>query len=133
MTDSPQEVIEAFEAVEEAQSAIGLLHSEVKGLDHIPLAAPGLRRLIEVIEVREDFRSVAERVLADVFLADSREQARAYFETPGANRRAVVVTEEGHVITDHSFYCASHDGGLVQLKAKAEELEEQIEDCKTSL
>ena len=88
--------------------------------------------LLDKIDVQADFSLAAERLLGDVYLADTTEQALSFIEQASFATRMesesatpVVVTRAGEIVTDVSFFSLQHAGGLVQLKVRCSELETQ--------
>ena len=95
-------------------------------------AEHGLVNLLEVVQVRAEFTLAAERLLGDVFVADSTEKGLTFIEQASFAARMesevstpIVVTRAGEIVTDFSFFSLQHAGGVVQLKVRCSELERQ--------
>jgi chromosome segregation protein len=96
------------------------------------------KRLLEVIDVKPEFGASAEQVLSHYYVADSVDEATRYFEervtqgfSPGSFL-GTIVTKNGEVLTDLSFFCAGRTGqGVLHLQREAEELEQQVEKFRT--
>ena len=92
------------------------------------------KKLLDVIEMKPEFQAPAEQVLARYYVADSVDAATAFFEervkqgfSPGSFG-GTIVTLDGEVLTDLSFFCAGRTGqGVLHLQREAEELEQQVE------
>ena len=92
----------------------------------------GLVNLLDAIKVREEFSLAADRLLGDVYVADSTEKGLTFIEQASFAARMqsevatpVVVTRAGEILTDYSFFSLQHAGGVVQLKVRCSELEAQ--------
>lgn len=88
-----------------------------------PLAWP-LPRLLEQLEVQPDYMRGAILSFGNVYVARSLSEAReAYKALPSHMPCDVtVVTLQGEIVTKDSFFSLRHEGGLLQLKVKEEEL-----------
>lgn len=82
-----------------------------------------LRGLLSCLTVSEPCRLAASRIFAGVLVADSLDQAFAYFDggTPGRDDDTVV-TLDGDIVTAWSFFSFRHEGGLIHLKRRVEDL-----------
>ncbi len=111
----------------EETPAIGVL----RAIDsiNIPEIAPAIPevpfvRALDKIGTSESCALAVRRLLSNVYFCDSLEQALEWFEGEGCrNRECVLVTREGDVVTDYSFFSIRHEGGVIQLKKEAEELQ----------
>ncbi len=87
-----------------------------------------LPAMLPLLTINAGCKLAASRVFADVFVADSINEAFAFFEGAAASgldlKEAKVVTLEGEIITAFSFYSLRHEGGLIQLKRRVEDLKE---------
>lgn len=84
--------------------------------------------LLSLVEVREDARSAAQRVLGGVFVAPSLGEATEFFRShaQGDLSRVTVVTRDGEILTDVSFFTLPHEGGIIQFRNRAEEVRTQL-------
>jgi chromosome segregation protein len=87
-------------------------------------------RLLDVIEVAADVSLVAERLLGQVYVADSLAAAKSYFASATNTQGITVVTADGDIVTDYSFYSLRHEGGVIQLKNKSFELEARVHELE---
>lgn len=90
--------------------------------------------LLKLVTVDADCQLAAEKFLGTVFLADDLEQALTFMEKSSQIDKGTgitIVTLEGDLLTDNSFYTLRHEGGLVQLKSEAVSLEDQLGDLQT--
>src|SRR5690606_20423555 len=79
--------------------------------------------LLSLIEVAPGFSLAAERLFAGVHVVQNFEEGARYFESAGVSAAGVtLVTVDGDLLTDYSFYSLRHDGGVIQLKNKLREL-----------
>ncbi len=83
-------------------------------------------RVLDVIEVTAECKRAAERVFNGVYVAETLDAALDFFGGVGSAAGITLVTLQGDIVTDYSFYSMRHDGGLVQLKGRARELEVKI-------
>ncbi|NLF25717.1 MAG: AAA family ATPase [Deltaproteobacteria bacterium] len=83
-----------------------------------------LPRLLDRLQVAESCRLAAEHLLGNVRLVGSSQEAFTFFAGETTSSDLVLVTPAGEVITAFSFQAFCHEGGAVQLKSKAAELEE---------
>lgn len=85
-------------------------------------------RVLDVVEVTPECRRAAERVFHGVYVVETLDAALDFFGGVASAPGVTLVTLQGDMLTDYSFYTMRHDGGLVQLKGRARELEVQIAD-----
>lgn len=111
--------------------ALGLFKRDAESEPTSPPAElGGLRPLLAELSTGESVRSVAARIFGDVYYAESLEAATAFFaKSDGATRKGVtVVTLEGDILTEFSFYSFRHEGGIIQLKNRLEELQRTVHE-----
>ncbi|MFM1848079.1 MAG: hypothetical protein RL417_1553 [Pseudomonadota bacterium] len=83
-------------------------------------------RVLEIVEVTPECRRAAERVFHGTYVVETLDAALDFFGGVESAPGVTLVTLQGDILTDYSFYSMRHDGGLVQLKGRARELEVQI-------
>lgn len=131
VSDNPDGIAHAF-----LEQLIAKDSKEKKGLgigifkagEALPItqeAATPFPRMLDLIEVKAGFSYAAQRVLSEVYVAETAAQAFAFFEQ-NASSDVTIVTVDGDIVTGHSFYSLRHDGGLIQLQAKVLELQENL-------
>ncbi|MFB3926452.1 MAG: chromosome segregation protein SMC [Syntrophales bacterium] len=95
----------------------------------------GAVKLIDVIKVREDFKSIADYLLGDVLLISSLHTGVSMWRRNGFS--GTLVTPEGDIISPHGVLTggASSNGesGLLHNRREMAELEQQINDLSRSL
>ncbi|MCB0310404.1 MAG: hypothetical protein KDD42_04170, partial [Bdellovibrionales bacterium] len=93
-----------------------------------------LPRLFDLIEVAAECRSSVARLLSGVYVAESIQQAKEFLQsTQGQNNADLtIVTLQGDILTRYSFQSLRHEGGLVQLIRRREELEVSCEEHKSA-
>jgi hypothetical protein len=129
---APASVLEIPQSVDVAGEVAG----DVKPPLHA--AAVPFKSLLQVIEVKSEFEAAAGQVLSRYYVADSVDEATRFFEerakqgfSPGSFA-GTIVTKEGEVLTDLSFFCAGRTGqGVLHLQREAEELEQQVEKFRS--
>ncbi|MEZ4754915.1 MAG: AAA family ATPase [Bdellovibrionota bacterium] len=83
------------------------------------------------IEYADEFSNAVEIVFGAVYCCESLDQATTYFEGPDA-LDVTLVTLDGEVVTQDSFFSLKHEGGLLQLKVRAEALEKACAELEVS-
>lgn len=135
VAENPDQIAEAFlshlgakDGKEKKGMGIGIFKAGDATYVQTMVEALPFPRMLDCIEVKERFRYAAERVLSNVYIAESAEQAFSYFhDNPGAAGDAIVVTVDGDIVTSHSFYSLRHDGGLIQLQSRVRELQDNLQ------
>jgi len=84
--------------------------------------------LLTVVEVREDARTAADRLLGGVFVADTLSEATTFFEQHRFEdlSNLTIVTLNGEILTDVSFFTLPHEGGIIQFRNRAEEIRSEL-------
>lgn len=81
--------------------------------------------LLDLIEVADDCRLAAAHLFQSVYLAETLDEALNFFEQQqegaGLYSNLQVVTQAGEIVDCHSFFSLKHEGGLLQLKGKADQ------------
>ncbi len=91
----------------------------------------GVAPLLSHLDVEPWSQRVVSRLLANVWVADSLENAFSFVEAlEGTDADLVVVTEAGDLVSPWSFYSLRHDGGVVQMKSDIDRAERLIADCE---
>lgn len=77
-------------------------------------------RLIDLISVSDAAEGIVRELLAQVFVANSLEDALAFFtsENRGQPRDCILVTLNGDVLTKNSFFGSGGDSGLIELRGR---------------
>lgn len=111
--------------------SLGVVQSHYVRADHtaqlrrdVPLTP-----LLEKLEVLDNCRAAAEQLLGAVFISDTIEDALQFFAAASngdSSEQLVIVTKAGEIVTAHSYYSMQHEGGIVQLLARAEQLKERV-------
>ena len=87
-----------------------------------------LPKLLSLITSDERCTYAASHVFHQVFVAETLEEGFKFFdvdtETLATRGDAKVVTLEGDIVTPYSFFSLRHEGGLIQLKRRVEDLKE---------
>ncbi len=86
----------------------------------------GLPTLLSLIEVEPHCSYAASRVFDQVYFADNLEQAFGFFRGGSPGSQATVVTSEGDIVTDHSFFSFRSENGLIHLRRRVNELKEEL-------
>lgn len=134
VTDEPHAIGERF--IERAYNgdtkrsnglALGVLRRQNVSVhsDLSSLSGTILPRLSACITIQDGVRTVAERLFRDVYVAASVSEGAEFLrrlEQSGLADNATVVTRDGELLTDHSFYSFRNDGGVVQLKTDFDQL-----------
>lgn len=138
VSDDPFSVAEQF--VQEAYGqgserkkrlSLGVFkRGQLQGAAAEKLADMPFPRLLDVIEVSADVSLVAERLLGQVYVADSLAAAKSYFASATNAQGVTLVTADGDIVTDYSFYSLRHEGGVIQLKNKSFELEARVHELE---
>ena len=85
--------------------------------------------LLSSLTVSESNSFAAKRVFGEVYVSESLDEAFSFFDSSEVEAtirdRATVVTVDGDIVTAYSFFSFRHDGGLVHLKRRLEDLSEQ--------
>ncbi len=113
--------------------ALGVIRAGSSSSASIAESVP-FQPLLKLVTVDADCQLAAEKFLGTVFLADDLEQALTFMEKSSQideGTGITIVTLEGDLLTDNSFYTLRHEGGLVQLKSEAVSLEDQLGDLQT--
>lgn len=113
--------------------ALGVIRAGQAGLNLV--TGVPFQPLLELITVENDCLFAAEKYLGSVFLVDDLEQALSFIEhsaQAGKKTGVTLVTMDGDILTDDSFYTLRHEGGLVQLKSEAISLEDQLNKLQIS-
>lgn len=108
------------------KEGVGLGVFRAGGISAVEAPVLPFPRVLDVIEVTAECQRAAERLFHGVYLAETLEAALDFFGGVDAAPGVTLVTLEGDILTDFSFYSMRHDGGLVQLKGRARELEVKI-------
>ena len=91
--------------------------------------------LLESLEIEGGYGYAAVPIFEKCFLAGTIEAAVSFFEKSLETGRALpagitLVTQDGDLITEDSFFSFRHQGGVIQLKGRVVELEKRIEDLR---
>lgn len=128
VTDNPHQVAQHFVAEaygsgdKRQRLALGVLKRADTG-GHASNAAVPFPSILSLIEVMPGFTLAAERLFHSVYVAPSLDEAVRFFESSTTGVAGVtLVTPDGDLLTDYSFYSLRHDGGVIQLKNKLREL-----------
>lgn len=92
-------------------------------------------RLLDEIAVAPGFELAARQCFADVYVSEGMEQAARFFggrddQSPSLPPGFTVVTHDGDIMTEASFYSLRHDGGVIQVKNRAIELAASCSELK---
>lgn len=96
----------------------------------VPAEKPGLVAALAVIGVNSGFEHAAAAIFAGVYFAETLESALSYFEANKDDGDSTLVTADGEIVTNYSFYTLRHEGGLVQLRNKIEEFSAKVDGFK---
>lgn len=121
-----RQLVDQLNSGSETDVAIGLLQSGKTVDDQPSVHRFDLPKLIEKIEVLPGYELAAGRIFADVYLAESLELALIELEKNKSAKGLTVVTRDGDILSDYSFYRFRNESGLVELKARERELEAQL-------
>ena len=92
------------------------------------------QRLIDCVSAKDECALIADRLLGDVYIVDSLQIALDYFENDYSRNNSAesvtLVTRDGDLVTDISFFSLRNDGGLVQLRNEAVKLEEECREAE---
>jgi chromosome segregation protein len=133
LTDSPHEIgrrfVQHLEKLSEKEGrGLGLGVFLEGGSDKVKadcelIGLPKLRSLITVAPYAE---AAADAVFGKVLVATNLEEAQQWFLSSNKHDDVTVVTEQGDVLTNQSFFSLRHEGGVVALRAKEAELEQSL-------
>jgi chromosome segregation protein len=104
----------------------------VAGARAIPGGEAGLTRLLDVVAVTSWGKAAADQLLGDVLLADSSADAIRFFQDAkdeqgrALRREELVVTRSGEMFTADSFFIFNHEGGVLELKVRYEQLSAEL-------
>lgn len=85
-------------------------------------ASGSVRKLLSLVNVRAEYQPLAETLLQDVFFAESVDDALQFFGS-APNDGRTIVTLDGDILTKDSFYSFRNEAGIINLKARVQELE----------
>ncbi|MBN8550634.1 MAG: AAA family ATPase [Deltaproteobacteria bacterium] len=128
VTESPYQVAQHFvaEAYGNGTTKRRLALGVVKRADAdfpVSNAAVPFPSMLSLIEVLPGFTLAAERLFHSVYVVPSLDEAVQFFEASAGQAAGItLVTAEGDLLTDYSFFSLRHDGGVIQLKNKLREL-----------
>ncbi|MDZ4785363.1 MAG: hypothetical protein SGJ02_04720 [bacterium] len=91
---------------------------------------------LSVIQIKENFSLAVTNILSEVYCAEDLSSAQTFLESIAGIELAkepTVVTLAGDVLTRVSFYSFRHEGGLVQLKSNASQLQESVDQLKVKV
>ncbi len=109
------------------------VRNNVGGLDSIA-HVNGVLKLIDVIDVREDFKCIADYLLGDALLISNLHTGIALWRKNGFS--GTMVTREGDLISQHGVLTGGNGGngsGLLKNKREITELHLEIEQLTTTL
>lgn len=139
VSDSPYSIAQQFvgEAYgasghtdKKKRSGLGVLKSgEVQGETQAASDIP-FKRLLDLVKVQPGFSLPAHKLLGGVFVADTLEAAVGFFEGHQGVSGVTLVTLDGDIVTEFSFYSLRHEGGLIQLKNKELELDARVTELE---
>jgi chromosome segregation protein len=91
-------------------------------------SAASLPKILDHVVIEPTYGLAAHTVFKDVYVAETLAQAFEFFSVEPALLReradAKVVTVDGDIVTAVSFFSLRHEGGLIQLKRRLEDLNE---------
>ncbi|NDC38870.1 MAG: hypothetical protein EBZ48_12605, partial [Proteobacteria bacterium] len=113
--------------IKKAGLGLGVLRSGVETKSPAATTIP-FPALLSLLEVGERATAGAHRLLGGVYLAPSFDEAVSFFEQHRGDDLAgvTVVTPEGEILTDISFFTFPHEGGIIQLRNRADEVRAQL-------
>ncbi|MBX7143829.1 MAG: AAA family ATPase, partial [Oligoflexia bacterium] len=139
VSDSPFEIAQQFlgEAYGAAQgnkktrSGLGVLKAG-EGQTDAALVAVDVPfvKLLDVVKVQPGFALAAQKLLSGVHVVESLEVAVKYFDQHPNSGSLTLVTQDGDIVTEYSFYSLRHEGGLIQLKNKELELDARVSELE---
>lgn len=132
VAENPEELASAFlksrqnkDSQNKKGMGIGILKrgsSELSAKKDVPF-----ERMLDCIQVKDDFSFAANNLLTDVYIAPTSEDAFNYFRSESVDKGQVtVVTMDGEIHTQVSFFSLRHEGGLISLQAKVRQLQESL-------
>lgn len=133
VTEDPESMAKAFSQGDSAGEsrfkgrALGLFKASSQALESAKSDVTGVTPLLSLISVKDSHRFAAQSLLANVFFAETIAAAYEFLNSDSAPKDAVLVTERGEIISTYSFSSIQLEGGLLQLKAKLEDLRLKIE------
>ncbi len=144
VTDKPAELARAFSEYQRnsgkgEEQGLGLLKSgglpssqPFAGRANVPST---FVRILDSIEVEENFRYAAEKLLGSTYLVPSLDEAYSYLaslpeETFEPDTDTIFVTPQGEIVTSYSYYSLNHEGGVVQMKNQVQQYQSQSEELK---
>jgi chromosome segregation protein len=141
VTEDPLAVAEQFVAEaysshaqdKKKRSSLGVFKRAGLDATEAPEAARAdipFTRLLDVVEVNAEFALVAHRLLGAVYVADTLAAAKAFLNSGVSAKGITIVTQDGDILTEYSFYSLRHEGGVIQLKNKAIELEARVQELE---
>ena len=116
-------------------AGIGILK---KGNKNLPAKIDSVAfvRAIDVIQIKPGFEAAAVSLLGNVYIAQNSSEAFAFFKSgavsPEVLSTLTIVTLDGEVHTDVSFFSLRHDGGLIQVQAKVLELQSELANLEVT-
>lgn len=122
------------EGEEEIRGAIGALRGGIQaGGRHRPTPSGiPFPPLSDVLTVSNEARGIVDKLLSDVFVANSLDEALAFFESSaredefgGENADCTIVTLSGELLTRNSFFGSRGTSGLIELRGREAILSEE--------
>jgi len=102
--------------------SVGILKAGSSNYE-VGLHQPDLKPLLQVLEVKPEAKFAASQLLKNVFVSDTLEEAVKCLESRPPDDDITIVTLEGEVLNSYSVQCFSHEGGLIELKRRIDELQ----------
>lgn len=90
----------------------------------------GMVAALGAIKVAGGFEHAACAIFDGVYFVPQLEEALAYFEANQDDSNTTLVTKDGEIVTNYSFFTLRHEGGLVQLRNRIEELSTKVDEYK---
>lgn len=125
VTDDPHHLAQAFlqDASQKDVKGLGIGVLKAGDVPVVMRQKTPFKSLLSCIEVAPRFSLAATRMFENVFVVESVEEGVQYFQREDAAKEVILVTLQGDVITEYSFFSLRHDGGLVQLQNRSIELQ----------
>ncbi|MCB0338153.1 MAG: hypothetical protein KDD53_01050, partial [Bdellovibrionales bacterium] len=131
---NPREIALRFAAKrgEKSKTALGILTLVSGELESFPVSTLELELplLLDSIEVSPEFKGIAQKIFSNTYVVSTIDDA---YETlaglsPQVASDVTLVTEAGELVSAESFFAFDREGGLLQIKAKAEKLQLSLEE-----
>ncbi len=125
--------VQELPSLNEDLHGIGVFAGQVQAHNEAHTAqVSGALRLVEALSFPEDKREFFTALLGHVFVVSDIAEAFAHFEhVPGS--RALFVTRDGDLVAADSFTSMRHEGGILQLKQRADELAIRVTEVKAQV